>query len=151
MLLAKALTAATALAFASASMAQDSAALARTSQTSWVAFQCTALASINQDKAETARLFKFGYSQGQTFFTGLRDGKIKESDVNQYTPTVVLWIAGGAPSIDFALGRLSQVAQDDALKGVYGDPNKSDEVERAAAARKFDTMNCSAIGIGTGQ
>jgi len=145
---AKTLTAAAALAFASASMAQDSAALARMSAATWAAFQCSALAGMKRGNPEAMRLLDFGYKQGKTFFEALRAGKIKEADVNEYVPVIVLWQAGGAPTDDFALGRIYQTAHTDVLKDVYGDPKKSDEVELAQVARKFEAMNCLAIGVG---
>jgi len=113
----------------------------------WSAFECSSLASFIDDLEEQDRLFSWGYEQGKIFIEALNRDQIKQEDISKEVPIGVILLLQG-PSSDFILGRIYEVAQDNALEDVFmtGENYNSDEIQKIAATNKFGEANCNIIG-----
>lgn len=121
--------------------------LARKGRAVWSAFVCAALASHLNQEDEHKRLFEYGYDQGKEFIEAVRSGKITREDISKEVPVVVALSLNG-PSTDFILGRIYELAVDDALDPIWGDddaPHDRD-TRQLLAQTKFDEINCGLIG-----
>jgi len=128
-------------------MAESSKEYAMMGQSTWVAFECSALASKTGNAKEQERLFTFGYEEGLKFIDALKSEKIKNSDLKSEVPLTVLWSLQG-PTPDFMLGRVFEVAMEYALKDVYktDGANNDEEMQKVKAEREFRKRNCKLIG-----
>jgi hypothetical protein len=102
----------------------------------WTVFGCSALASQAHNRKERERLFMLGYNDGHKFIQTLSQGKIKNEDLNHYTPAVVLLSLQG-PTDDFMLGTMYEHA----LKPMPDNPSEWP----VGGATEFWRRNCNLI------
>ena len=144
-----------ALIFAAMSPATSGGAdAALAARRSWDAMTCAGYATFAKvGEAEEMRLEQLGISEGRKFLKVLRADGISEADFRANVPLAFYGRMGG-PSVDFVLGRLWQVAEEqvgDQLwkKGLWSDasqPEAPDESEvKFRAQGLYDTNNCKSL------
>jgi hypothetical protein len=113
----------------------------------WSSFECSCLAEKVGNTEEQARLFQFGYDQGQKFIAALKSNKITKEDLGSEVPIGVLLRLQG-PTPDFMLGRIFQATAESAFEDVFksGEHFNSEEDQRLAAENKFRKANCQLLG-----
>lgn len=112
----------------------------------WYAFECASLNSLVGNKAEAKRLFFLGHNNGRRLLKALKENKIKEKDISNEVPWILMLLFEG-PSDDFILGRIYSAAERDALKDILnteGKPNP-DEVQKVLARNKISNSKCRSI------
>jgi hypothetical protein len=72
-----------------------------------IVMRCTHYSGYISDKAEQKRLGNLAFKIGRDFYSGWKNGKIKEIDWRTTVPMLFALHAGG-PSIDFQFGRIWQ-------------------------------------------
>ena len=110
------------------------------------AFECSILARMSGNAAESKRIFNIGYEQGKLFIAALRDEKIMKKDIQQQTPLLIGSILrdDAGPSIDFDVGRIFQEVSTDSPDIVNVDKEKN-ESGTLLAKTKFENKNCRSI------
>lgn len=126
----------------------------------WSAFECATYAELAGtkelagNKNEQARLFQLGYSAGEKFLAGIKNGTITKTETAD-APWAVVMLLGG-PTSDFMIGRIYQSASDDAFEAVV---EKDDNGEVLAPSKwvtdpntkasiawgKYNRSNCALI------
>lgn len=111
-----------ALAFCIAANAAEKSADARQTESKqlaleglrlWAAFHSAVFAEVAGEKDMQAKLFEIGLRAGRKFLAAVDAKKISQDDANSTVPTVVLLTAQG-PTHDFILGRIWEIASQDA-------------------------------------
>lgn len=110
------------------------------------AFECSILAGISGNAAESKRIFNIGYEQGKLFIGALRDGKIMKKDIERETPLLIGSILrdDAGPSIDFDVGRIFQQVSTESPDIANVDKEKN-EGATLLAKTKFENKNCRSI------
>ena len=134
------------LGFISCALASESEDYALMGRKTWSAFECASLSSKTGDTSESERLFLVGYNSGKQFLTALSANKIKEKDLKNQVPFLMLLLLQG-PSHDFILGRIYSAAEKNALDDVFNTEGKynPDEVQKSLAENKVRKNNCRLI------
>ena len=119
----------------------------------WTAMTCSNYAAFAGIADEQVRLEQLGVSEGRLFLMAARNGAIAKQDFDSTVPMAFYGRMTG-PSVDFALGRVSEAAQDyvgDKIwekspfvaKNDYAYPNEATIKERAQIY--YDNENCKSL------
>lgn len=108
---------------------------------SFIAFECSHLAALARDQKELERLFILGVESGRVYLSARQAGKLTEK--NNASAPIAWGLHGQGPSADFILGRIYEVASEEAREETKP---LGDSTDFASPARNaFNAMNCALV------
>jgi hypothetical protein len=143
-----------AYAIVGATSAQTSREFADMARNAWAAFECASLAERMGDEREAERLFKFGVNQANAFVDANLAGRVDQSDLARYAPTMSFALSELSRLIavdadrNLIVGFIFESAVNAAVKDIsQTDGREQDQGRRRElATTKYGTSKCSIVG-----
>ena len=128
----------------------ESDRLARGASLGWAALVCSGYSEMAKlPEEEGGRLQTLGLEKLRAYLAGLRDGRVLQADIQAKVPWIVA-ASGRGPNVEFALGRVFEMAMRDAVEKVRqpigGEYVFDDELAKVRAQGFYDEQNCRHLG-----
>lgn len=112
----------------------------------WRGYECSELYRFLGDTIKGDTFFNIGFNEGRLFLKAIEDNKITKEDLYQVVPKIIEYILVG-PSIDFVLGRVHTIAEQDAILSVSmsNREDNSDIIRTELAKAKIEKCGCKSL------